>query len=111
MMYRVVRLHFKARFCKTFLKTFNERSHDILRFPGCISLKLLQDTSSPSVFYTLSCWTSEAALEAYRKSAIFQSSWNTIKPWFSEKASAWSMNSIYENENAQAKTDENVFNQ
>lgn len=111
MMYRIVRLQFHLEYCAPFLATFEERRKRVVGFPGCKSLKLLQDTVNPSVFYTFSCWENADALEVYRNSEVFQSLWSQIKPWFSDKAQAWSMNPIYEGENVTSEISEVFFNQ
>lgn len=110
MIYRIVRLAFYPEKCSSFLEAFEKRRPLVVGFSGCRSLKLLNDAENSSVFYTFSCWENEAALEAYRSSEVFQSLWQTIKPWFSEKAQAWSMNPIYEGENMLGEIKELFFN-
>ncbi|NBP28407.1 MAG: antibiotic biosynthesis monooxygenase [Flavobacteriia bacterium] len=110
MMYRIVRLQFQPEHCSSFLAAFDERRVRVVGFPGCHLLKLLHDAENPCVFYTFSCWENAEALEKYRGSEVFQSLWSLIKPWFSEKAKAWSMNPIYEGENIPGEIQELFFN-
>jgi quinol monooxygenase YgiN len=109
-MYRIVRLQFQQEHCSAFIAAFEERRTHVIGFPGCNSLRLLNDSENPCVFYTFSCWENTAALEAYRDSEIFRSLWSCIKPWFSDKAQAWSMNPIYEGVNTSSKIQERFFN-
>jgi len=111
MMYRIVRLQFLPEHCQAFLTVFEDRRARVVGFNGCRSLKLMNDAQNSCVFYTFSCWESEAALEAYRTSEVFQTLWYVIKPWFSEKAQAWSMNPIYDGENAPNEIIERFYNQ
>ncbi|NBX38554.1 MAG: antibiotic biosynthesis monooxygenase [Flavobacteriia bacterium] len=111
MIFRIVRLKFQPEKCASFEKAFSEKRQRVVGFSGCHSLKLLKETTNPTVFYTFSCWENEAALDSYRTSEVFRDLWSTIKPWFAEKAQAWSMNGIYEGENSPAGIKEIYFNQ
>lgn len=79
----------------TFLHDVFEHSKDRIRaFPGCRHMELLQNLNQPNVLFTLSIWDDEAALEAYRKSDLFQTTWAKTKVLFAEKAEAWSVEVI-----------------
>jgi heme-degrading monooxygenase HmoA len=43
------------------------------------------------MLFTLSIWDDETALEAYRQSELFQTTWAKTKVLFAEKAEAWSV--------------------
>ena len=79
-----------------FMAIFTERKEKVVRFKGCLSMKLLQDQVDPSVYFTFSVWEDEDCLEAYRESEVFISLWRTIKPWFSAKAQAWTTSLLFE---------------
>lgn len=74
-----------------FLRKFHEVKAYVAESEGCSHLELWQDTARPSVFFTCSHWTEEAALEAYRSSAFFSGLWPELKQLFAEKAQAWSV--------------------
>jgi heme-degrading monooxygenase HmoA len=52
---------------------------------------LLRFTDDPRVLFTLSIWENPEALEAYRRSELFQNTWAKTKALFAEKAEAWSV--------------------
>lgn len=90
-MIRVVKLTFQEDKIAEFLAFFDTINHIVNEFPGCNGMQLLQDKQHPFIVFTYSDWKDEAALENYRVSPDFQRIWSTIKPWFSEKAQAWSV--------------------
>lgn len=88
---RLVKLHFKPEKCAEFEDLF-ARTHDLIRaFPGCLRLELWRDTDQNNLFFTISEWENEQALEAYRNSELFRSVWPRTKALFLEKAEAWSL--------------------
>lgn len=60
----------------------------------CEELSIYVDKNDPNTFFTISLWTSEQALEDYRKSTYFEEIWGKVKPWFNEKAKAWSLEQV-----------------
>ncbi len=78
-----------------FLQLFRESKTKISAFPGCHYLELLQSTKDPAVFFTYSYWENEQALENYRQSELFKSTWAKTKILFSGKPEAWSVRSLY----------------
>lgn len=92
MIKRVVKMTFQPDKTETFLQDVFEASKSKIRaFPGCQSMELLRDTTAPNILFTLSVWDSEAALNTYRSSELFQSTWAKTKALFADKAQAWSM--------------------
>lgn len=87
---RIVKLHFKEGNTEAFKAIFQEMKKNIVAFDGCFDVTLLQHTSNPNIFFTYSHWESEEALNAYRHSELFQSTWKRVKQYFAEKAQAWS---------------------
>jgi heme-degrading monooxygenase HmoA len=57
-------------------------------------LELLNGTDQPEVFFTYSHWESVEALENYRHSELFRTTWTKAKPLFAAKAEAWSTNQL-----------------
>lgn len=92
MIKRIVKMTFREEAVETFLHEVFEQSKDRIRaFPGCRHMELLRNLNQPNVLFTLSIWDDEAALEAYRQSAFFQTTWAKTKSFFAEKAEAWSL--------------------
>lgn len=92
MIKRFVRMEFRKKRTATFLEIFRESCDAIRASEGCMYLELMQDTDDPNVYVTLSVWQSEAALEAYRRSALFAETWKRTRKLFKRRAQAWSLN-------------------
>ncbi len=91
MITRIVKLHFQEDKIDSFLAFFETIKWQVANQPNCYGMKLLRDVNQPNVVFTYSKWESEEALNAYRDSELFGIVWPTIKPWFQEKAQAWSV--------------------
>lgn len=89
-MIRIVKLTFKEEKIQDFLVFFDTIKTRVATFEGCNGMRLIQDQKNPQIVFTYSDWINSAALENYRVSETFQTTWKTIKPWFKEKAEAWS---------------------
>ncbi len=96
MILRIVRMEFRADEIHQFHQLFDSKKHHIRSFPGCLHLELHQDASNKRVRYTVSKWESEAALEAYRHSALFKNTWERTKELFAARALAYSLEQIEE---------------
>ena len=90
MIKRIVKLTFAPAHIETFKNIFEESKHAIRAFEGCEHLELLQCTQPQNIFFTYSYWKDAEALEAYRKSNLFQNTWAKTKILFSDKPEAWS---------------------
>lgn len=90
MIKRIVKLTFRPELVPEFMLVFEQSKHHIRAFEGCKSMMLLRDATQPNVLFTLSEWDDLEALESYRKSDLFQSTWAKTKVLFAEKPSAWS---------------------
>lgn len=94
MLIRIVRMTFQTGQLDEFLAIF-ARSHQKIRaVPGCCRLDLLRDLDNPNVRTTYSLWESPEALEAYRQSDLFRTTWAATKVLFAEKAVAFSAEKI-----------------
>ncbi|HMQ47037.1 MAG TPA: antibiotic biosynthesis monooxygenase [Saprospiraceae bacterium] len=91
MIKRIVKLHFRIEETDAFVQLFEDTKTQIRHFPGCLHLELLRQKDDPAVFFTFSFWESEAALEAYRQSELFEKTWKATKALFAEKAMAWTV--------------------
>ena len=91
MIKRIVKLTFLPEKVTDFLQVFEESKAAIRGFEGCLHVELLQDVLLPNRFFTFSLWESEAALNLYRKSPLFEATWAKTKVLFAEKAEAWSV--------------------
>lgn len=74
-----------------FLTIFNQSKLLIRYFDGCKELQLHSDARNPNIRYTYSYWESEEALEKYRKSELFQTTWAATKILFATKPQAFSL--------------------
>lgn len=90
MITRIVQLTFQEHLVADFLKIFDESGPRIRASEGCSGLDRVRDIYHPNVFFTISKWDNEAALESYRNSDLFKNTWAKTKPLFSVSAHAWS---------------------
>lgn len=90
MLTRIVRMTFLPDKVEEFKAIFDASKEKIRQFEGCHSLELWQDKDNPCVFITHSKWKDEQALEKYRQSLLFQTTWAKTKLLFSEKPLAFS---------------------
>lgn len=93
MIKRIVRMRFRKSKVPQFLEIFRESCEAIRGFEGCQYLELLQDSEDTTMYFTISIWQSEEALEAYRKSDLFKKTWKKTKELFKSKATAWTTTS------------------
>lgn len=94
MIIRIVKLQFETEKVQDFLSLFDTVVTKVNSFPGCYQMYMVRDIQNPNLFFTYSQWENETALTNYRNSELFQSIWPTIKPWFSQKAEAWSTEKV-----------------
>lgn len=90
MLIRLVRMTFREDKLLDFQAIFDQSKHRIRAFPGCRHLELLNDPDHPAVRMTYSLWDSADALDAYRRSELFRTTWATTKALFAERAVAFS---------------------
>lgn len=90
MLVRLVRMTFREDQLPAFQAIFDQSKHAIRAFPGNQHLELLRDPSHPNVRMTYSLWQSADALEAYRQSELFRTTWAVTKVLFAERAVAFS---------------------
>ncbi|MBO0937719.1 antibiotic biosynthesis monooxygenase [Fibrella sp. HMF5335] len=91
MLTRLVRMSFQEDRLADFAAIFDSSKAKIRAFPGCLHLELRRDLDHPNVRITHSLWESPAALEAYRQSDLFRTTWAATKVLFAEKPLAFSM--------------------
>lgn len=91
MIKRIVKMTFQTDQVDTFIDIFTEKKQHIRSFPGCHHLELFRDINRPEIFFTYSYWEDEDALNAYRYSDLFQSTWADTKALFGDKPQAWSV--------------------
>lgn len=94
MITRIVKLTFREEEVNNFLTLFDESQSSIRSFPGQIKLSLYKDRTHNNVYFTISLWESEEALNEYRNSALFASVWSRTKSLFASKAEAWSLDEL-----------------
>lgn len=93
MIKRIVKLTFQPEKTADFLEVFAYHKERILVFPGCKHIELLRCKDPDHVFFTLSVWDSEEALENYRRSELFRDTWGKTKVLFSDRPQAWTVTS------------------
>lgn len=91
MITRIVKMQFRPAETEPFLTLFERVKHQIRSFDGCRGLTLLRDLNTPDILFTYSHWESEAHLNAYRNSELFEKTWKDTKSGFAAKAEAWSV--------------------
>ncbi|MCY7350713.1 MAG: antibiotic biosynthesis monooxygenase [Cytophagaceae bacterium] len=96
MLIRIVRMTFRPEAVDPFLAVFNASKNRIRAFPGCSHLELFRDLDQPHSFCTYSYWKNAEALEAYRNSELFKTTWAKTKILFAEKAMAFSVERVEE---------------
>ncbi len=89
MIKRLVKLTFQSDKTDDFITIFEDSKHLIRQRNGCQHLELLRDATTPHVFFTLSFWDDETALNAYRDSDLFKTTWAKTKILFSDRAQSW----------------------
>jgi len=94
MLVRIVKMGFYKQNIEVFLQNFEATKTRIRAFEGCHFLELYRDKKDPSIFFTYSFWDSEEALETYRKSELFNTVWSKVKPLFSMRPEAWSVDKM-----------------
>ena len=90
MLIRIVRMTVRPEAVATFLEHFDDAAPRIREFRGCEHLELWQDARYANQLTTCSHWTSEDALETYRTSDLFHSTWTEVKPLFAARPRAFS---------------------
>lgn len=90
MIVRIVKLNFKQAFLPQAQEILEVHGPKVRAREGCTHLQILQDKHDPRTYFTISHWTSEEALNAYRNSEVFREFWPSIKVGFETPAQAWS---------------------
>jgi quinol monooxygenase YgiN len=91
---RVVRLTLAHQHIEDFKQIWIAHKSGIANMQGCLSLQAYQDHKEPHIFFTISRWENEHALDNYRYSDYFKTLWSTVKPMFTAKAMAHSLTPI-----------------
>ena len=94
MFIRIVKMSFHEENIPKFLENFNLMKEKIRNAPGNRYLELYQDRNNPEIFFTYSFWETEADLENYRQSALFDDVWTFTKKLFNGKPEAWSVDKV-----------------
>lgn len=95
MFVRIVKMSFDPSKIEQFLANFEVKKQQIRDFEGCKFLELYRDKEKTNIFFTYSFWNSEADLENYRTSKLFNSVWAETKVLFNEKPEAWSVDKVH----------------
>jgi len=87
-------MSFRPEKVADFLSVFRESQELIRTFEGCRHLELLQDADNLHIYSTLSHWDNAEALENYRQSALFRTTWARTKVLFADKPQAFSLHRV-----------------
>ena len=83
MLLRTVRMTFRPEVVDAFLdEVFRPSAPRIRAFPGCRHLELWRDARYPNILTTFSQWDDVEALDHYRESELFRSTWARTTPMF-----------------------------
>lgn len=91
MLLRIVRLTLAPSHVADFLTLFRNSENLIRQQPGCQHLELWQDADQPHIYCTYSHWDDAAALDTYRRSALFGQVWPATKRLLAAPAQAFSV--------------------
>jgi heme-degrading monooxygenase HmoA len=94
MFVRIVKMSFHEEKISDFLENFETIKHKIRNAEGNRFLELYQDKNNKEIFFTYSYWETEADLENYRNSELFDSVWTFTKKIFNAKPEAWSVEKL-----------------
>ena len=82
MLLRTVRMTFRPDRLDAFHALFRDARPRIRAVDGCLRLELWADVRFPNVLTTYSEWASAEALEGYRQSDLFRTTWARTTPLF-----------------------------
>ena len=94
MFVRIVKMSFHEENIPAFLENFELMKTHIRNAPGNRFLELYKDKNNPCILFTYSYWETEADLENYRNSALFDEVWTFTKKLFNDKPEAWSVDKL-----------------
>jgi heme-degrading monooxygenase HmoA len=94
MFVRIVKMSFHEDRISDFLENFETVKDKIRKANGNRFLELYQDKNDKCIFFTYSYWETEADLENYRQSELFNSVWSFTKQLFNAKPEAWSVDKL-----------------
>lgn len=94
MLIRIVRMTFDPDRVEEFREIFEESKDRIRAREGCLHLELWRDLHQANIFVTHSHWESEDALNAYRSSELFRTTWKNTKALFSDRALVFSVDRV-----------------
>ena len=94
MITRLVKLSLHPGKAAEFEALFYQSQPLIENFEGCQKTNLFKVAGTEAQYFTISYWSSEQELENYRRSELFKNVWSKVKPLFSEKAAAWTLNGV-----------------
>lgn len=96
MIIRIVKMTFQPEETANFLAFFEPFKEQIRHFEGCQKLQILRGKDQPNIIFSYSYWDGPAALDCYRKSALFGQVWPETKKRFAAKPEAWTLDLLAE---------------
>jgi heme-degrading monooxygenase HmoA len=95
MITRLVKLSLQQAKAAEFEILFYQTQPLIENFEGCQKTNLLKVEDAEDQYFTISYWDTKQHLENYRNSELFKSVWSKVKPLFSQRAAAWTLNDLF----------------
>ena len=93
MLIRIVRLTLHPEKVEAFHTLFSRAAPEIRAFDGCRHLELWSDATYPNIVATYSLWANEDALNRYRNSEFFRTTWGRTRTLFAAPPVAYSYTS------------------
>lgn len=95
MIKRIVMMQLLPEHESLFKGIFEGAKQQIRSQPGCEGVELLRSSGEGFInIWTISLWHSEEALNAYRDTDLFLTTWKAVKPLFTAKTKAWTLTSL-----------------
>ena len=95
MITRLVKLSLQPEKAESFESIFYQTQSLIESFEGCQQTNLFKVAGTPYQYFTISYWQTEQDLENYRQSTLFKNVWAQVKPLFSAKAEAFTLEGVF----------------
>lgn len=97
MITRIVRLTLKDESSQNDFRALYASRNPMNRgVSGCLEVKIMKDINENNVYYTVSKWTTNEALENYRSSAYFKETWPMVKSTLASKTKVFTMEEVVE---------------
>ena len=95
MITRIVRLTLKDELSlDEFKKLYTKRNPKSRGVSGCLEVRIMKDIKENNIYYTVSKWSNNQALEDYRSSEYFKQTWPMVKSTLAARTKVFTMEDI-----------------